>query len=184
MMFEGARKLTISSGGSQPSQAEIVPTGRLIEIECDGLTWVAELLDNEAPEYAAAVWDALPLEGITTLTHSSGEVLHFWCTVPPPPKPPSNTPKIIPVEHRGQQVGVTSVAFDPLFMRGQHPGDLIWGSTWNGIRIVFGQGQFGGIGGKFGRIVRGDLSALADKARRIPWDGAGYLRMRRFDGQL
>ncbi len=184
MMFEGARQLAISRGGSEPAPAEVVPTGRLIEIECDGLTWLAELLDNEAPEYAGAVWDALPLEGITTLTHSSGEVLHFWCNVPPPPKPLSNAPKIIPVEHRGQQVGVTSVAFDPLSMRGQHPGDLIWGSTWNGIRIVFGQGQFGGVGGKFGRIVRGDLTAFAERARRIPWDGAGYLRMRRFDGQL
>jgi hypothetical protein len=184
MMFEGARKLSITQGGTAPQAVAITPTGRLIEIECEGLTWVAELLDAEVPEYASAVWDALPLEGITTLTHSSGEVLHFWCTVPPPRQVPTSAPKIIPVERRGQTVGVTSVAFDPLAMRGQHPGDLIWGSTWNGIRIVFGQGHFGTPSGKFGRIVRGDLDALAEKARRIPWDGAGYLRMRKYEGQL
>jgi hypothetical protein len=184
MMFEGARRLSIAQGGSAPQPVSATPTGRLVEIECDGLTWVAELFDDEAPEYAGAVWNALPLEGITTLTHSSGEVLHFWCNVLPPTQAPSNAPRIIPVEHRGQTVGVTSVALDPLSMRGQHPGDLIWGSTWNGIRIIFGQGLFGTPGGKFGRIVRGDLDALAEKARRIPWDGAGYLRMRRFEGQL
>ena len=184
MMFEGARKLSITQGGTAPQAVAITPTGRLIEIECEGLTWVAELLDAEAPEYASAVWDALPLEGITTLTHSSGEVIHFWCNVPPPPQAPTNAPKIIPVDHQGQTVGVTSVAFDPLAMRGQHPGDLIWGSTWNGIRIVFGQGHFGATSGKFGRIVRGDLEALADKARRIPWAGAGFLRMRKYQGQL
>jgi hypothetical protein len=184
MMFEGARRLSIAQDGAAAQELPILPTGRLVEIECDGQTWVAELLDAEAPEYASAVWSALPLEGITTLTHSSGEVMHFWCTVPAPAQPPSSAPRIIPVEHRGQTVGVTSVAYDPLSMRGQHPGDLIWGSTWNGIRIVFGQGQFGGPGGKFGRIIRGDLDVLAEKARRIPWDGAGFLKMRRFEGHL
>jgi hypothetical protein len=90
----------------------------------------------------------------------------------------------VPVEHRGQQVGVTSVAYDPLAMRGQHPGDLVWGSTWNGIRIVYGQGHFGTPAGKFGRIIRGDLDAFAQRARRIPWDGAGLMHMRRFVGAL
>src|SRR6266581_4150276 len=61
MMFEGARKLSITQGGSPPQPVAIAPTGHLIEIECAGLTWVAELLDEEAPEYATAVWDALPL---------------------------------------------------------------------------------------------------------------------------
>jgi hypothetical protein len=184
MMFEGARRVTISPGGGRPEMLEIQPVGKLIEIEYDGMTWVAELLESEAPEYALAVWDALPLEGITTITHSSGEVLHFWCRVPEPANRPSSTPKVVPVQFRGQQVGVTSVAFDPLAMRGQHPGDLVWGSTWNGIRIVYGQGHFGTPSGKFGRIVRGDLEAFAEKARRIPWEGAGFMRMRRYAGAL
>ncbi len=182
MMFEGARRLRITSGGEQPAPA-VEPHGeKLVEIEYEGMTWIAELLDKQAPEYALAVWDALPLEGIATITHSSGEVLHFWCTVPEPARAPSTTPTVVPVEHRGQQVGVTSVAYDPLSMRGQHPGDLIWGSTWNGIRIVYGQGHFGTPSGKFGRIVQGDLVAFAEKARRIPWDGARPMQMRRYTG--
>jgi hypothetical protein len=184
LMFDGARRVSIERAHAGPGRVAIVPSpdAKLVEIECEGMTWVAELLHREAPEYAQAVWEGLPLEGITTITHSSGEVLHFWCRVPEPPRPPSSTPKVVPVEHAGQQVGVTSVAYDPLAMRGQHPGDLVWGSTWNGIRIVYGQGHFGAPSGKFGRIVSGDLTALAALGRRIPWDGARTMRMRRFSG--
>ena len=181
MMFEGARRLAITRGGEAQAARVVAPTGKLVEIEYDGMTWIAELLESEAPEYARAVWDALPLQGITTITHSSGEVLHFWCTVPEPPARAASQPRIMTVEHRGQPVGVTSVAYDPLAMRGQHPGDLIWGSTWNGIRIVYGQGHFGAPAGKFGRIVRGDLEAFAEKARRVPWQGAGLMHMRRHE---
>jgi hypothetical protein len=184
MMFEGARRMVITAGGDAPAATVLAPTGKLVEIECEGMTWIAELLEAEAPEYARAVWDALPLAGIATITHSSGEVLHFWCSVPEPATGPSSKPRTVRVEHRGQQVGVTSVAYDPLAMRGQHPGDLIWGSTWNGIRIVYGQGHFGTPAGKFGRIVRGDLEAFADRARRIPWEGAAHMHMRRYDGAL
>jgi hypothetical protein len=184
MMFEGARRVTLSRGGSEAPPRVVTPTGRLVEIGFDGETWVAELLDEEAPEYAQAVWDSLPLDGIANLSHSSGETVHFWCRVRAPAQAPSKAPKIIPVEHRGQQVGVTSVAYDPLAMRGQQPGDLIWGSTWNGIRIIYGQGRFGAMGGKFGRIVRGDLAQFAAKAARIPWEGAKPMAIRRFNGTL
>jgi len=184
MMFEGARRLVLTQGGEAPAARVLAPTGKLVEIEYDGMTWIAELLESDAPEYARAVWDALPLQGITTITHSSGEVLHFWCSVPEPAQAPSLRPRIVPVEHRGQQVGVTSVAYDPLSMRGQHPGDLIWGSTWNGIRIVYGQGHFGTPAGKFGRIVKGDLAAFAEKAQRIPWQGAGLMHMTRYEGEV
>jgi hypothetical protein len=184
MMFEGARTLSISrADAAQPrADAAAAASGRLVEIEYEGMTWIAELFDDEAPEYCQAVWDALPLEGQTTITHSSGEVLHFWCTIPEPKSAPKPSPKIIPVDYRGKKVGVTSVAFDPKSMRGQHPGDLVWGATWNGIRIVFGQGRFGGPEGKLGRIVKGDIGAFAEKARRIPWEGSRVMRMRRYSG--
>ena len=29
---------------------------------------------------------------------------------------------------------------------GQHPGDIIWGQGWNDLRIIYGQGRFGGDG--------------------------------------
>lgn len=181
MMFEGAQRVRIGQGGTAPAATAVRPPAKLIEIDYDGASWTAELLESQAPEYCQAVWDALPLQGETSITHSSGEVLHFWCTVPAPAREPSSAPLIVPVEHRGKRIGVTSVAFDPLSMRGQHPGDLIWGSTWNGIRIVYGQGRFG-TGGKFGRIVRGDLGAFAAKARRIPWEGSKIMTMRRATG--
>jgi hypothetical protein len=181
MMFEGAQRVRIGQGGTAPAARAVRPVGKLIEIEYDGASWTAELLESQAPEYCQAVWDALPLQGDTSITHSSGEVLHFWCTVPAPAREPSSAPRIVPVEHDGKRIGVTSVAFDPLSMRGQHAGDLIWGSTWNGIRIVYGQGRFG-TGGKFGRIVRGDLGDFAEKARRIPWEGSKIMTMRRAAG--
>ncbi|MDE3111308.1 MAG: DUF3830 family protein [Chloroflexota bacterium] len=183
MMFEGARRVRIHDGASAPLVREVRPTGKLVDIDYDGMTWTAELLEDQAPEYCQAVWDALPLQGQTSITHSSGEVLHFWCSVPEPAKKPSTALPIIPVEYRGTKVGVTSVAFDPLSMRGHHPGDLIWGSTWNGIRIVYGQGRFG-TGGKFGRIVRGDLATLAAKAARVPWDGSKVMTMRRSSAKV
>lgn len=181
MMFDGARDVRITQGGEPAAPNELAKDAMLVEIEIEGMTWLAELLTREAPEYANAVWDALPLEGWTNLTHSSGETLHYWVEIPPPAAP-KQAPKILPVYKGDEKVGVTSVQYDPLAMRGQHPGDLIWGSTWNGIRIVFGQGRFGGPGGKFGRIVRGDLDALARKGREIPIRGAKRMRMRRYAG--
>ena len=70
---------------------------RLIEVELGGHTWVAEILSKEAPEYAQAVWDGLPIEGPTSVTHSSGEVLHCWTTFQPPATPP-RARTVIPVE--------------------------------------------------------------------------------------
>lgn len=183
MMFEGARTITITRDGAPRPRAEVSLAGRgkLVEIEFDGGTWVAELYEDEAPEYCQAIWDALPLQGPTTITHSSGETLHCWVQVPEPKSVAKVGPKIIPVEYRGTKVGVTSVAYDPRQLRGQQPGDLVWGSTWNGIRIVYGQGRFGAAG-KLGHIVQGDLNAFAEKARGVLWDGSKVIKMRRHPG--
>ncbi len=160
--------------------------GKKIEIEFEGMKWVAELYEDEVPEYCQALWDSLPLEGSVTIAHSSGEVLHFWVQIPEPPGAPKTIQKILPVEYRGNKVGTTSIAYDPHSMRGQHPGDIIWGSTWNGIRLIFGQGNFGGLRGsstsarpKLGRIVQGDLKAFAERGRRIEWEGAKSMAMRK-----
>ena len=183
VMFEGARTLSMSRGGSQqPQAASVLPAGAmLVEIALDGLTWIAELLESEAPEYCQALWDALPLEGPTSVTHSSGEVLHCWTTMPAPriaPRPGRQT--IVPVEIGGARAGGTYVAFDPRSMLGQHPGDLIWGSSWNDLRIAYGQGRFGGHGLKFGHIVQGDLASFAAKARSIRREGSRQISLRRY----
>jgi hypothetical protein len=179
MLWEGAQTLRITRGGEAPEVLEPTLRGKIVEIEIDGETWLAELFEDEAPEYSRAVWDALPLEGPATVTHSSGEVFHCWLDIPDP-KPPVKQ-RLVDVAYRGKKVGTTSVAYDPRSMRGQHPGDLVWGSTWNGIRIVFGQGRFG-TQGKFGRIVKGDLASLARTGREIPVRGAKTVRMRRYEG--
>lgn len=179
MMFEGAKRLSIHPDGTSRPSAGTTLAGRLVEIEFGAGAWTAELLETEAPEYAAAVWDALPLEGPTSIGHSSGELLHFWCSIPVPPRAPTPSPKILPVEHQGRKIGVTSVAYDPHAMRGQHPGDLLWGSIWNGIRIIYGQAHYGVPDAKFGRIVRGDLALFAETCRHVIWEGSKPMRMRR-----
>lgn len=184
MMFEGARPITIARGGEpQPQPVVTLPDGpKLVEIEYEGETWVAELYEDESPEYVQAVWDALPLEGQTSVTHSSGETLHCWVQIPEPKKAPTFQRPLVPVEYRGKQVGVTSVQYDPRAMRGQHPGDLVWGSAWNGIRIIYGQGRFGAATGKFGHIVKGDLVSFAKKAANVLWDGSRVIKLRRYRG--
>jgi hypothetical protein len=184
MMFEGARRVTIARDETAraPREASVRAGAKLVEIELDGMTWVAELLEDDAPEYCQALWDALPLEGPTSITHSSGEVLHCWTTMPGPkstPRPGRQT--IIPVAIRGKEVGGTYVAFDPKSLLGQHPGDLVWGSNWNDLRIIYGQGRFGGHGLKFGHIVRGDLGAFADRARSVRREGSKVIKLRKFN---
>ena len=189
MLWEGAKKLTIRPKGSEEERRDQFfeggkKTGKKVEIEFDGLKWVAELYEDETPEYCQALWDSLPLEGPVTITHSSGEILHFWVQISVPPNAPKSIQKILPVEYQRRQVGVTSVSYDPHSMRGQHPGDIIWGSTWNGIRLVYGQGRFGGQGTpaarpKLGRIIQGDLEAFAERARRIEWEGSKPMIIRR-----
>ncbi len=192
MMWEGASALAIRRSGGreakEESREEVAGGCRKVEIEFDRMKWVAELYDDETPEYCNALWDSLPLEGPTTITHSSGEVLHFWVSIPVSADAPKETQAIVPVEYRDKKVGVTSVAYDTKSMRGQHPGDIVWGSTWNGIRIVYGQGRFGGPGGgvsvtnrpKLGRIIRGDLEAFARSVAKIPWEGSKPMVMRRY----
>ena len=190
MMWEGAAKVRMSRSQdtSQTGPSDTEATGKLVEIEFDSMKWVAELFEEETPDYCKALWDSLPLEGPTTITHSSGEVLHFWVNIPVPASAPREYQAIVPVEYVGKKVGVTSVAYDPKSMRGQHPGDIVWGSTWNGVRIVYGQGRFGGPGGgvsvanrpKLGRIIRGDLAEFAKRASRIPWEGSKPMAIRRF----
>jgi hypothetical protein len=38
------------------------PSGKQIELEIDGVTLVADLLDNRAPRTCSMIWDVLPLE--------------------------------------------------------------------------------------------------------------------------
>ena len=192
MMWEGSTNITIQKGETIPKIADNKPNkiGKLVEIDFEGAKFIAELFEDETPDYCNALWNALPLEGPTTITHSSGEVLHLWVNIPVPEKAPKEIQSIVPVEYEGKKVGVTSVAYDPLSMRGQHPGDIIWGSTWNGIRIVYGQGRFGGPGGgvsvknrpKLGRIIQGSLEEFKKRASRIPHDGSKQITITRFNG--
>lgn len=188
MMWEGAAETTIRRGEGKAEETamgeDVVPAGKALEIEFDGMTWIAELYEDEVPEYCNALWDSLPLEGPITNTHSSGEILHFWVELPEAENAPEKIQKLSPVEHEGEKVGVTSVSPDPKAMRGQHPGDILWGSTWNGLRLVYGQGRFGGALSvanvpKLGRIVGGDLQAFARTAREVQRQGAKKMVIRK-----
>lgn len=134
-----------------------------IEISCEGQKWIAELFDDKAPKICKAIWDSLPLKGQATITIWSGAMLRLWVNIPEPPGELENT-------------GVL-----------QFPGDILFIPRVNGLRIVYGQAQMGGPGGpaptpKVGKIVQGDLDALSEVARRIDWEGAREMTVKRAIG--
>lgn len=129
-----------------------------LAIRFEGLTLAAELLEREAPQLAAAVWQALPLEGPVTNVVWGGDMLRLWVTIPEPPEPEN------------------VVAL-------QNAGDILFVPGWNGLRLVYGRAQFRGPRGphpvpRVGRI-RDGVAAFAAAARRVEWEGAKPMRIER-----
>jgi len=55
-----------------------------IAIEFDGHTLAGVLFDDKAPDICNRIWQALPLEGQTTNTIWSGDMLRLWVEIPEP----------------------------------------------------------------------------------------------------
>ncbi len=129
-----------------------------IVIEFDEHTLPGVLLDDRAPALCDRIWQALPLEGQVTNTIWSGEMLRLWVEIPEPEQ----------LEH----VRVL-----------HHPGDILFVPKWNGLRFVYGQAMMRGPAGPHpvpvvGRIT-GALALLVEFAKRIEWEGARTMRVRR-----
>jgi len=129
-----------------------------IVIEFDGHTVRGGLLDDLAPEICSRIWQALPLEGQTTNTVWSGDMLRLWVEIPEPER----------LENAVQL---------------HHPGDILFIPRWNGLRFVYGQARMQGPSGgatvpRVGRI-EGDIGPLAEFGRKIEWEGARLMRVKR-----
>ncbi len=129
-----------------------------IIIEFDGHTLKGGLLDDLAPEICTRIWQTLPQEGQVTNTTWSGEMLRLWVQIPEPDK----------------KENVVTL---------HNPGDILFVPGWNGLRFVYGQARMQGAAGahpvpRVGR-VEGDLTGLAEFAKKIEWEGSRPMRVSR-----
>jgi len=125
-----------------------------IIVEFEDQSFRAVLFDEQAP----VIWNARPLEGPATNTKWSGEMLRLWVQIPEPQER----------ENMSQL---------------QNPGDIIFLHKWNGLRFVYGQARMQGPSGAHptplvGRMLEG-VPALAALAKRVEWEGARTIRVRR-----
>ncbi len=129
-----------------------------IVVEFDDKAFQAVLFDERAPVVCANIWNALPLEGPVTNTTWSGEMLRLWVQIPEP-------------QERENMAQL------------QNPGDIIFLHKWNGLRFVYGQARMQGPSGAHptplvGRML-GGVEDLAAFAKRVEWEGARPMRLRR-----
>jgi hypothetical protein len=129
-----------------------------IVVEFEDKSFHAVLFDEQAPVICAKIWNALPLEGPATNTTWSGDMLRLWVTIPEPQER----------ENMSQL---------------QNPGDIIFVHKWNGLRFVYGQARMQGPSGAHptplvGRLL-GGVEDLATFAKRVEWEGARPMRVRR-----
>ncbi len=138
---------------------------RYIEVELDGVTVKAELLDYIAPRTCRALWEVLPAQGPATNTIWSGQMLRFWG--------PHGPEGEVPIHLEGQDRGEVL----------QWPGYVYWHQSWRGVRICYGDAQQGGPAGPstlvpIARFV-GDWSAFKRKAQSTLLEGAKPMAIRR-----
>ena len=129
-----------------------------IVVEFEDKSFHAVLFDEHAPVICASIWNALPLDGPATNTTWSGDMLRLWVTIPEPQ------------EHENMS-------------QLQNPGDIIFVHKWNGLRFVYGQARMQGPSGAHptplvGRLL-GGVEDLAAFAKRVEWEGARPMRVRR-----
>ena len=129
-----------------------------IVVEFEDKSFQAVLFDEQAPVICASLWNALPLESPATNTTWSGDMLRLWVTIPEPQER----------ENMSQL---------------QNPGDIIFVHKWNGLRFVYGQARMQGPSGAHptplvGRLL-GGVEDLAAFAKRVEWEGARPMRVRR-----
>ncbi len=129
-----------------------------IVVEFEDKAFQAVLFDEQAPVICANLWNALPLEGPVTNTKWSGDMLRLWVEIPEPQER----------ENMSQL---------------QNPGDIIFLHKWNGLRFVYGQARMQGPSGAHptplvGRML-GGVEDLAAFGKRVEWEGARPMRLRR-----
>ena len=125
---------------------------KFIDIAVDDVTFRAQLLDGRSPNTAAALWDALPVEGSVVHGQWCGELVHMLST------------------WRADGAATDrGVGF-------QHPGLVVYEPTTGEIAICYGQGRLNHHTLPLTPVplaeIGGDLGPLADLCRSLQWQGA------------
>jgi hypothetical protein len=137
---------------------------RRIEIELEGVTVTARLLDHKAPKVCQAFWDALPLEDDVAHAQWSGAMFH---TV-------QNDWFDFEVDYPWGLENKSGY---------QAPGDVVYFPPSQEIAIAYGDAQFCWVTGNLivSTIaqIEDDLTELAKRAERLQWEGSKQLIVRR-----
>jgi len=133
---------------------------RRIELELEGATTVAHLLDDLAPKACRALFDALPFEDDVTHGRWSGGRLHT---------------------HRHPALGLSADELENPSVY-QAPGDIVVVPGTNELMVTYAPGSYRPyhqvtLVSHVGRID-GDFSAFARKIERLQWEGAKRLSIR------
>ena len=136
---------------------------KFIDVELDGLTYRARLLEERSPRATRALWEALPFEGRAVHGIWSGDVFRMLEDAPFAPPP-----------------GDAGAGF-------QYPGLVVLEPSSRELAICYGQGRLNLPTGPANPIplaeLGGDLAPLARRATQLQFDGARPIRWRRSDDQ-
>ena len=167
LMWDGSKRIQFrrAEGAAAGTSRPVEAAGRQIEIDVDGVTVTASLLDAAAPKTAAALWEVLPLTGRVTNTKWSGQMLRFWG----PDGELGQVPIRLESPENGQEL--------------HWPGYLYYHPAYRGLRLCYGQAQQSGPAtvSRLTPLARlsGDWSAFRAKAGAIMFEGAKTMTIRR-----
>ena len=137
---------------------------RTIELELEGVTVAAKLLDDKAPKTCQALWDVLPFEDQVTHARWSGGRCHT-----------NNHPKLN-IDASGYPMIENASAT-------QAPGDVVVMPLINEITVSYAPGPFGWMGQQWivtkVAVIEGEMGEFARKIERLQWEGAKKLVIRR-----
>jgi hypothetical protein len=126
LQFEGATPIAFRQG-SEPAVKDAPSKGRKIEVRVGDVTASATLLEDKAPRTVEEIVRRLPLEGRVTNTTWSGGISRFWGDGPAP------------------MHGIGVRVDNPEALTKFHwPGYIYYYPDYEGIRIVYGDGQMSG----------------------------------------
>ncbi len=138
---------------------------RYLDLELDGVTAKALLLEKKAPGTCQALWDVLPYESLVTHSRWSGSRLHTK-------------------KHPPLKLGKFKYPFIENPSAYQAPGDVCIWPLNNELTINYGPGEFKHMDQPWlmthvATIEEGDIEQFASKIERLQWDGAKKLVIRR-----
>ncbi|MFN8525885.1 MAG: DUF3830 family protein [Chloroflexota bacterium] len=134
-------------------------SAKSIEIELGGSVFVARLLEERAPKTCAALWEALPVSGRAVHAMLSGDMFRLL--------------ESVPLDSPDEEC---ESGF-------QYPGEVVYYPPLGEIAICYGTARFRGVAHAEYVTpiaeIEGEIGPLATRAKKLQWDGATPLSIRR-----